>query len=136
MKVLIGVDTGGTFTDFVMVGPAGLRVHKEPSTPANPAEAVLRGLRHVLEGSEANIVHGSSVATNALLERRGGKTVLVTTRGFEDVLEIGRQARSAIYDIGVTKEPPLVPVDRRIGVTERVGPHGEVLEALTEAEVE
>ena len=136
MKVLIGVDTGGTFTDFVMVGPAGLRVHKEPSTPANPAEAVLRGLRLLLQGREANIVHGSTVATNALLERRGGKTVLLTTRGFEDVLEIGRQARSAIYDIGVTKEPPLVPVDRRIGVAERVGPHGEVLEALTGAEVE
>ncbi len=131
-RTVIGVDTGGTFTDFVAMEGDRIRVHKEPSTPDNPARAVLAGLNHLLHGGGADIVHGSTVATNALLERRGARVALVTTRGFEDVLEIGRQTRSAIYDLNVQKPPALVPRDRRLGLRERIGPHGEVLEALAD----
>lgn len=134
-RLVIGIDTGGTFTDFVVVQEGGLRIHKEPSTPENPARAVLAGLEQLLDGHSADIVHGSTVATNALLERRGARTALITTAGFEDVLEIGRQTRSAIYDLDVRKAPPLVPADRRIGVKERIGPHGEVIRPLSGEEV-
>jgi N-methylhydantoinase A len=128
--IVVGIDTGGTFTDFVVLDGERLRVHKEPSTPDNPAKAVLAGMQHVIDGDAADVVHGSTVATNALLERRGAKTALVTTEGFEDVLQIGRQTRREIYDLNVGKAAPLVPAERRIGVPERLGPHGEVLEPL------
>ena len=134
--VLVGIDTGGTFTDFVVVRGNGITVHKEPSTPVNPAEAVLKGLRKVFEGTPDRFVHGSTVATNALLERRGAKIALVTTKGFEDVIEIGRQTRRAIYDINVTKPAPLVIPERRLGVSERVGPTGLIREELTDDEIE
>ena len=132
---VVGIDTGGTFTDFVLLDGGEFRVHKEPSTPDNPAKAVLKGLRHLLDGEPANIVHGSTVATNTLLERKGAKASLITTAGFEDVLEIGRQTRAAIYDLNVEKPAPLVAADLRIGVMERVGPQGEVLEALTDESI-
>jgi N-methylhydantoinase A len=90
----------------------------------------------VLGPETADIVHGSTVATNALRERKGAQTALVTTTGFEDVLEIGRQTRRAIYDLNVGKVPPLVPTERRLGVRERVGPRGEVLEELRDEELE
>ncbi len=128
---VVGIDTGGTFTDFVVVDDHGIHIHKEPSTPDNPARAVLNGLRHVLEGAQAGIVHGSTVATNALLERKGARTALVTTAGFEDVIEIGRQTRSAIYDLNVQKPPPLVPPELRLGVHERIGPKGDVVEGVS-----
>ncbi|MCH8143516.1 MAG: hydantoinase/oxoprolinase family protein [Gemmatimonadetes bacterium] len=134
-NIVVGIDTGGTFTDFVVLDGGRLRVHKEPSTPDNPANAVLAGLKYVLDGEVVNVVHGSTVATNALLERRGAKTVLVTTHGFEDVLEIGRQTRSDIYDLNVEKAAPLVPAERRLGVPERVDPQGRVLEPLSEESV-
>ena len=134
---VVGIDTGGTFTDFVLLdeGRDQLRVHKVLSTPDNPAKAVLAGLRHLLNGAAADIVHGSTVATNALLERKGAKAALVTTAGFEDVLEIGRQTRAAIYDLNVEKPPPLIPRERRIGVAERVGPQGEVLRELSDESI-
>ena len=132
---VVGIDTGGTFTDFVLLDGGELKVHKEPSTPDNPARAVVKGLRHLLDGEPADIVHGSTVATNALLERKGARASLITTAGFEDVLEIGRQTRVAIYDLNVEKPVPLVAADRRIGVMERVGPQGEVLQALTDESV-
>ncbi len=134
--VVVGIDTGGTFTDFVVLDGEHLRVYKEPSTPDNPAKAVLAGMKHVVDGNAADVVHGSTVATNALLERRGAKAALVTTSGFEDVLEIGRQTRSEIYDLNVGKAAPLVPAERRIGVPERLGPHGEVLKALEQEAVQ
>ena len=103
----------------------------------HPARAVLRGLAHLcpdLEGVE--LVHGSTVATNALLERTGARTALVTTRGFEDVLEIGRQTRPHLYDPFVEKLPPLVPRRLRFGVAERLAYDGEVLEPLAAAEID
>ena len=110
MAKKIGVDTGGTFTDCILVDDHGLSVAKVLSTPDNPARAVLQGLRQLCPDlTGVNIVHGSTVATNALLERKGARTALITTQGFEDVLEIGRQTRPDLYDPFVTKLPPLVP---------------------------
>ncbi len=134
--LVVGVDTGGTFTDFVFAHEDGLKIHKEPSTPENPAKAVLTGLQHLLGSREVDIVHGSTVATNAILERKGVRTILITTAGFEDVLEIGRQIRPAIYDLNVQKQPPLIPEADRLGVIERVGPHGDVVRPLDDKSVD
>ena len=127
----IGVDTGGTFTDIVMRIDGNLFTHKVLSTPQNPAYAVIQGVDEILrlhdtdaEGLE--IVHGSTVATNALLERRGARIALVTTKGFEDILEIGRQARPNLYDFFVERPAPLVPADRRFGISERTLHTGEI----------
>ena len=137
MAVQIGVDTGGTFSDFIRIDDGAPVIHKVLSTPENPARAVLQGLRHLcpdLDGAE--IVHGSTVATNALLERKGARTALVSTRGFEDVLEIGRQTRPHLYDPFVEKLPPLVPRRLRFGIAERLAYDGEVLEPLAPSEIE
>jgi N-methylhydantoinase A len=137
MAVKIGVDTGGTFTDFILMGGEQLQIHKVLSTPDNPARAVLQGLRHLLPSlTGVNVVHGSTVATNALLERKGARTALITTRGFEDLLEIGRQTRPDLFDPFVTKPPPLVPARLRFGVAERLAYNGEVLEPLTAQEID
>jgi N-methylhydantoinase A len=136
MQVIAAVDTGGTFTDVVVRKAGGLRVVKVPSTPEDPAAAVLAGLNVALSGRDlALLVHGSTVATNALLEGAGSRVVLVTNRGFEDVLTIGRQARPGLYALAGTREPVLVPSDRRLGVTGRLGPRGEELEALDTSEL-
>ena len=137
MAVKIGVDTGGTFSDFMLMDGDTLVIHKVLSTPDNPARAVLQGLRHLrLDLTGVDVVHGSTVATNALLERKGARTALITTRGFEDVLEIGRQTRPHLYDPFVRKQPPLVPARLRFGVVERLAYNGEVLTALTEHEID
>jgi N-methylhydantoinase A len=131
----IGIDTGGTFTDFIVLGHGRIRTLKLLSTPANPASAILQGLVALIGGEESEIVHGSTVATNALLERKGAITALVTTRGFEDVLEIGRQNRPVIYSLSPSRPEPLVPASMRHGVTERVTYDGTVLVPLRTAEV-
>jgi len=132
--VVIGVDTGGTFTDLVFKDGDSWGVHKILSTPLNPAMAVLQGLRHVADGKRKQIVHGSTVATNAILERKGAKTALITNRGFEDLLEIGRQSRSRLYDLHYRKEPQIVPSHLRFGTRGRVVHTGEEIEPLDEAE--
>lgn len=131
LRVIVGVDTGGTFTDLVaFVGGVRL-VHKVPSTPAAPEMAVLRGLRELLPGCGAMVVtYGSTVATNALLERRGARVVLLTTAGFEDVIEIGRQNRPVLYTLEPARAAALVERSARVGVRERLGPDGAVVEAL------
>ena len=117
----IGIDTGGTFTDFVVRDAARVRVHKVLSTPDDPARAVLAGLAELFpDGWDGEITYGSTVATNALLERRGARVCLVTTAGFEDVLEIGRQARPDLYALEPRVPPPLVGRADRLGVRERV----------------
>jgi N-methylhydantoinase A len=136
-RVRVGVDTGGTFTDFVFQTVEGLRVFKIASTPADPSIAITEGLRRIsrLVGAplgEMEVVHGTTVGTNALLERRGARAALVTTAGFEDVLAIGRQARPALYDLNAQRPAPLVPDELRFGLRERVGADGRVLEELTE----
>lgn len=136
-RVRVGVDTGGTFTDFVFQTEDGLHVFKLASTPTDPSRAITEGLRRVatLTGAglrRIEVIHGTTVGTNALLERRGAKTALVTTAGFEDVLAIGRQARPALYDLNAVRPAPLVPEELRFGIRERVAATGEVLEELEE----
>ena len=129
----IAVDSGGTFTDAVFAAGGRLNILKVPSTPRNPADAITHILARVLSdnpgaaGSSLELLYGTTVGTNALLERRGGRVALVTTAGIEDVLEIGRQARPRLYDWFVERPEPLVPRGRRIGLRERMGPGGRVL---------
>jgi N-methylhydantoinase A len=131
--VRVGVDVGGTFTDLVAIGPRGLVVAKVPSTPDAPERGIWDAYDEAgLEGGTTEaLIHGTTIATNALLERKGARVVLVTTEGFEDVLELRRQDRAALYDLSRQHPPPLVPRDRIVGVPERMGPGGVVL-ALTE----
>jgi N-methylhydantoinase A len=138
----IGVDTGGTFTDFIALADQRLLTFKVPSTPAAPERAILQGIEHILnefapEFSEdaADIVHGTTVATNALLERKGARTALVTTAGFADVLAIGRQARPDLYNLAVTRPAPLVPDDLRFEINERIAADGSVLTPLDERQL-
>ncbi|HEY2805860.1 MAG TPA: hydantoinase/oxoprolinase family protein, partial [Gemmatimonadales bacterium] len=131
----VGVDVGGTFTDLVAIGPKGLIVTKVASTPEAPERGIWDAYeRAALESAPESFVHGSTVATNALLERKGARAVLVTTAGFEDVLELRRQERASLYDLTRHHPAPLVPRDRVVGVKERMGPGG-VLLALTDAAI-
>lgn len=139
-KVRVGVDTGGTFTDFVFELNGHLQIFKLASTFADPAHAIIRGLRRITETSNSRlhdleVVHGTTVGTNALLQRRGARTALITTKGFEDVLEIGRQARPELYNLDAVKPLPLVPANLRFGLRERVTAAGEVLESVDEGEL-
>jgi N-methylhydantoinase A len=131
------VDIGGTFTDLVAVAPDGsLDIRKVLSTPDDPAAGLFRAL-DVIASDSASIdllVHGTTIATNALLERRGARTVLVTTAGFEDLLWLRRQDRASLYDLSRQHPPPLVARDDVIGTVERMGPDGPVTE-LSESEV-
>ncbi len=134
--IVLGVDIGGTFTDFVLFDGKELKVHKVISTPHNPAQAVFDGIRSLeVTKEQMSIVHGSTVATNTLLERKGAKVALITTSGYEDVIEIGRQARSSLYDLFITRESPLVPEELRWGVQERVAATGEVLSAVRKSDL-
>jgi N-methylhydantoinase A len=126
-SMLIGIDTGGTFTDFVFIEGGRLRIHKVPSTPSDPAAAVMRGLKEARAGGKAEFAaYGTTVATNALIERKGAATALLTTDGFADVIEIGRQAREKIYDMNIAAPAPLVPRRLRFGLEERVTSEGRV----------
>ncbi|MBI4545475.1 MAG: hydantoinase/oxoprolinase family protein [Gemmatimonadetes bacterium] len=159
---IVAVDTGGTFTDVVAWRGQELAALKVPSTPDDPARAVLEGIRRVLSqlvpvpaptptpgvsGPAASgtdtagttnflLIHGSTVATNALLERRGARIALVTNRGFEDVLEIGRQNRPQLYALLGERLPPLVARADRHGIAGRLGPGGEEEEPLEDGELQ
>jgi N-methylhydantoinase A len=115
----IGVDAGGTFTDFVVIRGGKIEMFKELSTPQQPEQAIMKGVARARIAGKAEVIHGSTVATNALLERKGARTALLTTEGFEDVLVIGRQTRRELYNIFVTRREPLVPDGLRIGIRER-----------------
>jgi N-methylhydantoinase A len=130
----VGVDVGGTFTDFVVATEEGLQVKKVPTTDPQH-EAVGTGLTQLEVPSVSPVAHGTTAATNALLERQGAKTALVTTEGFADVLTIGRQDRPDLYDLTPTLPAPLVPAERRHEVPERLNAEGEVLTPLDEAAV-
>jgi len=132
----IGVDVGGTFTDFVLATPHGLRVFKVSSTRGDPSKAVLEGMRRAGVEPGAAVVHGSTVATNAVLERKGARTALITTTGFSDVLEIGRQNRPDLYAIEPRKLPPLIGKEFRLEVDERVGADGSVIRPLDRKSLE
>lgn len=126
----VGVDTGGTFTDFVALRGGRLVALKLRSTPREPEGAVLEGLVRLGVRRATRVRHGSTVATNTLLERKGARVALATTAGFEDLLEIGRQDRPDLYALAPRRAEPLVPAARRIGVRERLGPGGVVLRPL------
>src|SRR5437879_6370726 len=137
--VRVGVDVGGTFTDLVALTPDGaIEVRKVATTAEDPTVGMCRALDALAGAPHAPaielLVHGTTIATNALLERRGARVVLVTTRGFEDLLWLRRQDRAALYDLARHHPPPLVARGDVVGVTERIGPSG-VLEPLTEGEV-
>lgn len=134
----IGIDTGGTFTDFVVFDPTTgeIKTFKLLSTPEDPSKAILEGLKRLEQQSGRAIVHGSTVATNALLERKGARTALITTAGFRDVLHIGRQNRPALYDLFADPPEPLVPGERRLEVAERVNYLGEVQQPLDDGDIE
>src|SRR5882724_10022165 len=137
VRVRAGVDTGGTFTDFVFETASGLRIFKLASTPDDPSRAITEGLQRIATetGSQLagiEVVHGTTVGTNALLQRLGARVALVTTAGFEDVIEIGRQARPELYNLNAVKPPALVASELRFGAHERVVASGEVIESLRE----
>jgi N-methylhydantoinase A len=131
--LLLGIDTGGTFTDFVLQSESGLATFKLPSTPDDPSRAILLGLDHFFGHhlpDNLEIIHGSTVGTNAFLERKGAQTLLVTTHGFEDVLFIGRQNRPSLYDFNITRAAKIISRDLVVGVKERMLFDGSVLRAL------
>lgn len=146
--MLIGVDIGGTFTDFVVSEDGELRIHKRLSTPSDPAEAMLAGLAVLGAAEDARLSHGTTVATNAILERKGARTALITTQGFRDILAIGRQNRPQLYALQPQLPPPLIPRQWCYEVPERLDFQGNVLipldidaldaviDALAEARIE
>lgn len=125
----IAIDTGGTFTDCVWIDPTsrGLRMLKVFSTPADPSRAIVEAVRKITQDADFLLLHGTTVGTNALLERKGGRTALITTAGFEDAIEIGRQARPKLYDFFFEPVEPLVPAELRFGVEERTAADGQIL---------
>ena len=131
---IVAVDTGGTFTDVVYLKDGALHVLKVPSTPDDPARAVIEGITRAA-GTFGQLVHGSTVATNALLERKGAVVALITNRGFEDVVEIGRQNRPQLYALSATRLPPLVERALRFGVSGRLDHEGIEIEAVDESDV-
>ena len=135
--LLVGADIGGTFTDIVLLSDAGgLTVEKRLSTVEDYSIAIVEGLARLIEegGGDARdivtLAHGTTVATNAVLEREGARTALVGTEGFRDILEIGRLRTPRLYDIGWTKPRPLVPRRLRFEVPERIAADGSVVRAL------
>jgi len=134
-KTVVGIDVGGTFTDVAVLRDGQLSVHKLPSTPDDPSRGVQKGIADV-GVDNADFVHGTTVATNALLEGKGGRTALITTLGFEDVLEIGRQNRAELYNLNLERPPALAPWELRFGLPERLDHTGAILEDLTLESIE
>src|ERR1700738_1506301 len=134
----IAIDSGGTFTDCVFVRGGKLQIIKVASRPHAPAEAIVEAVQlaaaHASKTETHDLVCGTTVGTNALLERRGGRVALITTAGFEDVLEIGRQARAKLYDLFLQKADPRAPASRRFGARERLAADGSIVQSLTVAE--
>jgi len=133
----VGVDIGGTFTDLVLRLPDGtLRVSKVSSTPEDPGLAVVRGLDALLRAagvppaSVVEVVHGTTVASNTILQKKGARVGLLTTRGFRDVLEIGRVRTPDLFDLTWEKPEPLVERRHRLEVDERIGADGAVIRPL------
>ncbi len=127
-RIRIGVDTGGTFTDFVIFADGILEVRKILSTPHDPSQSIVEGIKDYLKASTKYpfVIHGTTVATNALLERKGGPIALITTKGFEDVIFIGRQVRNLLYSLKGEDRHPLIPRNKCFGLEERTSTKGDV----------
>ena len=144
MSYRLGVDVGGTFTDLSIYDDTTgiLNIYKTPSTPENQSKAVKQGVLSLINNlkidpaSIAFFIHGTTVATNTLLERDGAKTALIVTRGFRDVLEIGRQERPDLYNWKIKRAAPIVPRNLRFEITERMSYQGEVLTPINVNELE
>jgi N-methylhydantoinase A/oxoprolinase/acetone carboxylase beta subunit len=135
-SILVGIDTGGTFTDLVAIIGDEIRVHKVLSTPTDPADAVIRGLREMLHDAPPDsVTYSSTVATNALLEKKGARVALFTNAGFEDLIEIGRQNRDDLYALAPSRPTPLVSRAMRFGVTERTLFDGSIVRTLSRNEL-
>jgi N-methylhydantoinase A len=131
----VAIDTGGTFTDCVWVEDGVLRTLKVFSTPDDPSRAISEALRKIGAGASLTLLHGTTVGTNSLLQRKGARVALVTTAGFEDVIEIGRQARPRLYDFFFDRVQPLVARELRFGVHERVDSEGKIVEQPKDLEL-
>src|SRR5215469_6640507 len=131
----IAIDTGGTFTDCVYVKNGTIEVLKVLSTPDDPARSVLQAIRQIAQGEPVEVRHGTTIGTNALLERTGARVAFVTTAGFEDTIAIGRQARQDLYNWMANPKPCIVPRERRFGVAEPVSADGEMLASPHEREL-
>ena len=144
MSYKIGVDVGGTFTDVCMFHEESgeVYVYKLPSTPADPSEAIGKGIDDIIFLNDVDVkdisylAHGTTVATNAALERRGCKTALITTKGFRDVIELARQQRASLYDVQVDKPVPIIYRKDRHEITERICQNGSVRIPINRREVE
>ena len=139
-EIRIAIDTGGTFTDCVWMEDGVVKTLKVFSTPDDPSLAIAEALRKIDKatkkpGAAITLLHGTTVGTNALLQRKGARVALITTSGFEDVIEIGRQARPRLYDFFFDRVSPLVRRELRFGVKERTDAEGRVLERPSDAEL-
>src|SRR5882724_8504473 len=128
----IAIDSGGTFTDCVWIEDSVLRILKVFSTPADPAQAIAEAIHKIAAGQSVVVLHGTTVGTNTLLQRKGARVAFVTTAGFEDSIEIGRQQRPKLYDFFFEKDPALAPAELRFGVEERTSSEGVVRRAPDE----
>ena len=143
MGYMIGVDVGGTFTDFSVFNleTGELFHYKDSSTPGDPSRAIVKGVKDVLEIKKAQaqdvvyLAHGTTVGTNALIEKKGARVGLITTEGFKDLMEIGNQKRPSLYDLQAQKPVPLIPSGCNIGVRERIRYDGSVYTPLDEENV-
>lgn len=134
--MLLGIDTGGTFTDFVYIDDQGVRIHKVLSTPEAPEKAILQGINALgVDNESLLIVHGSTVATNAVLEKKGVRCCFVTNHGLADMLTIGRQARKELYNLNPKPEEPPVPSNLCLETGGRVSAQGEVIEPLCDEQI-
>jgi len=137
--MILGVDTGGTFTDFVLFSKGRVQLHKVLSTPDAPEQAILQGMQALgllQAGAEVRVVHGSTVATNAALEGKGARTAFITNRGLKDMLSIGRQARRELYNLTPEPERPPVPPELCFETGGRLSAEAEWLESLTDADLD
>jgi N-methylhydantoinase A len=134
-QLRVAIDTGGTFTDCVWVEDGEIRMLKVFSTPADPSQAIVEALSKIGRRASLTLLHGTTVGTNTLLQRKGARVALITTAGFEDAIEIGRQARPKLYDFFFDRVEPLVLADLRFGVHERVANDGKVLESPSQEEL-
>src|SRR5438045_98850 len=132
----IAIDTGGTFTDCVYLKDGVPAILKVPSTPDDPARSVLEAIQQIASENSVEVRHGTTIGTNALLERKGARVAFVTTAGFEDTIAIGRQARQHLYDWMATPAPCIVAKELRFGIAERVSAEGELLRRPTDIELE
>lgn len=133
----LGIDTGGTFTDFVLAEGENIRIHKVLSTPSAPDQAILQGIAELgISLDDLKIVHGSTVATNAVLEGKGAKTAYITNKGFKDVLHIGRQTRKELYNLTPIKTQHIVDNDLCFEIDVRVSAEGEILNDLQQDDLD